>query len=315
MPQRVTVTDYDPQWPQKYQREKETLANILGDNRIVLYHIGSTAVPGLAAKPIIDIMAVVKSLDRADRAAQQFRAAGYEYLGEFGIKGRRYLRKGGDQRTHQVHIFQGEDWHNIGRHLAFRDYMRAHEEARTAYAHLKRGLAKRFPCDIAGYCAGKEAFVSQMEARALAQCEGAWHRLYIAARSVQEERRLSPWMEAGAVAAALLTRAGNIYTGVCLDTACSLGMCAERSAIANMITHGEDRIAKLAVIMPGEGAGMPCGACREMMAQLGEGARDIEILLDYEAQRSLRLEELIPRWWGEGDAADRVCPKAQRAKG
>ena len=60
---------------------------------------------------------------------------------------------------------------------------------------------------------------------------------------------------------------------------------------------------------------MPCGACREMMAQLGEGARDIEILLDYEAQRSLRLEELIPRWWGEGDAADRVCPKAQRAKG
>lgn len=303
MPQHVTISDYDPQWPQQYQREKEALAASLGDNCMALYHIGSASVPGLAAKPIIDIMGVVKRLEEVDAIRARFGERGYEYLGEWGIAGRRYLRKGGDQRTHQVHIFQGDDWHNIGRHLAFRDYMRAHEGERRAYAQLKRALAERFPYDIEGYCAGKEEFVKAVEQRALAQYDGAWHRLYLAARGVQGARRLSPWVEAGAVAAALLTRRGNIYTGVCVDTACSLGMCAERNAIANMITHGESRIERLAVVMPNGQEGMPCGACRELMAQMGEGAGSIEILSDYEAQKAVRLEALLPRWWGEARQA------------
>ena len=140
MPQNITVLDYDPEWPLKYNKERDHIIEILKDNCISIYHIGSTSVPGLAAKPIIDIMVVVRSLERTDRAAEKFSDLGYEYLGEFGIAGRRYLRKGGDERTHQLHIFQADDWKNIQRHLAFRDYMRIHKKERDAYATLKKDV-------------------------------------------------------------------------------------------------------------------------------------------------------------------------------
>lgn len=100
MPQHVVVKEYNPLWVKEFEKEKEVIAKILGANAAEIYHIGSTAVPGLCAKPVIDIMPVVYSLAAADDAADKFRAAGYEYLGEFGIPGRRYLRKGGDERTH-----------------------------------------------------------------------------------------------------------------------------------------------------------------------------------------------------------------------
>ena len=265
MPQHITVVNYDPEWPSKYVRERDYITEILKDNCIAVYHIGSTSVPGLAAKPIIDIMAVVRSLEEVDTVADKFAEIGYEYLGEFGIKGRRYLRKGGDERTHQIHIFQADDWNNIGRHLAFRDYMRTHEKERNEYAKIKKDLAQEFPYDIDGYCDGKENFVREAEKRALAQYDGTWDKLYIAARKVQNERKLSPLIEAGSVSAAVLSSKGNIYTGVCIDTACSLGMCAERNAIANMITNGESQILKMVAVMPDGKAGMPCGACREFM--------------------------------------------------
>ncbi len=130
MPQHITVLDYNPKWPLKYIEERERITEILKDNCISIYHIGSTSVPGLAAKPIIDIMVAVRSLKKVDAVAEKFSEIGYEYLGEFGITGRRYLRKGGDERTHQIHIFQADDWDNIVRHLAFRDYMRTHEKER-----------------------------------------------------------------------------------------------------------------------------------------------------------------------------------------
>ena len=253
MPQHITVLNYDPEWPLKYERERKAIAEILDGNGISIYHIGSTSVPGLAAKPIIDMMAVVRSLEKVDDARGKFSELGYEYLGEFGIVGRRYFRKGGDERTHQIHIFQADDWNNIERHLAFRDYMRTHEKERTEYAKIKTALAQRFPYDIDGYCDGKDAFVREMEKRALLEYDGTWDRLYIAARKVQYERKISPTIDAGAVCAALLTEKGNIYTGVCIDTACSLGMCAERNAIANMITNGESHIKKIAAVMPDAG--------------------------------------------------------------
>ena len=173
MAQHVVVVDYDPAWPQAYRAEKSLLLSVLGDNCIAIHHIGSTAVPGLAAKPIIDILPVVRSLERVDRAAHSLEAIGYEYLGEFGIPGRRYLRKGGDERTHQVHIFSEADPQNILRHLAFRDYLRTHGQIRDAYAALKRELAERYPYDIEGYCSGKAAFVAELEQRALAAI-GRW---------------------------------------------------------------------------------------------------------------------------------------------
>ncbi len=297
MPQHITVLNYDPEWPLKYERERKAIAEILDGNGISIYHIGSTSVPGLAAKPIIDMMAVVRSLEKVDDARGKFSELGYEYLGEFGIAGRRYFRKGGDERTHQIHIFQADDWNNIERHLAFRDYMRTHEKERTEYAKIKTALAQRFPYDIDGYCDGKDAFVREMEKRALLEYDGTWDRLYIVARKVQYERKISPTIDAGAVCAALLTEKGNIYTGVCIDTACSLGMCAERNAIANMITNGESHIKKIAAVMPDGKAGMPCGACREFMMQLDECAGEIEILCDYETKGTVKLKALLPDWW------------------
>ena len=113
MPQHIVVVDYDPLWPLLFRKEADAISRILGDNLVLIHHIGSTSVPFLAAKPIIDIMPVVKDLSGVDAVSEEFVKLGYEYLGEFGIKGRRYLRKGGQERTHQIHIFQMEDDVNI----------------------------------------------------------------------------------------------------------------------------------------------------------------------------------------------------------
>ena len=125
-----------------------------------------------------------------------------------------------------------------------------------------------------------------------------WNQLYNAARAVQNSRVISPFIEAGGVAAAILTKKGNIYVGVCIDTACSLGMCAERNAIANMITNGENEIEKIVAVMPDGKVGSPCGACREYMMQLSRDSAEIEILLDLETEKTVRLKELVPDWWG-----------------
>lgn len=125
-----------------------------------------------------------------------------------------------------------------------------------------------------------------------------WKKLYDVAREVQNDRKISPFIDAGGVAAAILTKQGNIYVGVCIDTASTLGMCAERNAIANMITNGESQIHKVVAVMPDGKVGSPCGACREYMMQLDKDSGEIEILLDLETERTVRLKELIPDWWG-----------------
>ena len=109
-----------------------------------------------------------------------------------------------------------------------------------------------------------------------------WNKLYHAAVKVQKARTISPFIDAGGVAAAILTKQGNIYVGVCIDTASTLGMCAERNAIANMITNGESQIDKVVAVMPDGRVGSPCGACREYMMQLDKNSGEIEILLDLE---------------------------------
>lgn len=165
MPQHVTVVEYNNDWPAMFAAEADLIRRILGGNCVAVHHIGSTSVPGLAAKPVIDIMPVVKNIEEVDGSASEFAKYGYEYLGEFGIPGRRYLRKGGDERTHQVHIFAETDTQNIKRHLAFRDYMRTYQAEREAYAGLKKMLAERFPYDIDAYCDGKDAFIKGIEAK------------------------------------------------------------------------------------------------------------------------------------------------------
>ena len=125
-----------------------------------------------------------------------------------------------------------------------------------------------------------------------------WDVLYEKAVSVQNGRSISPFVDAGGVAAAILTKAGNIYVGVCIDSCCSLGMCAERNAIANMITNGESEIDKVVAVMSDGRVGSPCGACRELMMQLSEYSPNIEILTDLESKSTVKLGELMPDWWG-----------------
>lgn len=139
--QHITVVPYDPAWSGLYEAEAQAIAGVLGQRLTAIHHIGSTAVPGLAAKPVIDIMPVVRAVTETDECRADFEALGYEYLGEFGIPGRRYLRKGGDERTHQMHIFASDDVHAIARHLAVRDYLRAHPARAAAYGALKLELA------------------------------------------------------------------------------------------------------------------------------------------------------------------------------
>lgn len=128
--------------------------------------------------------------------------------------------------------------------------------------------------------------------------ENIWEKLYSAAKSIQNYRKISDFIDAGGVAAAVLSSSGKIYTGVCIDTCSTLGICAERNAIFNMITNGESEICKVLAIMPDGKTGAPCGACRELMVQLmPEKYRDIEIMLDYESGRVVKLGELTPEWW------------------
>ena len=125
-----------------------------------------------------------------------------------------------------------------------------------------------------------------------------WDRLYAAAKAVQNGRKISEYVEAGGVAAAILSVSGRIYTGVCVDTCSTLGICAERNAIFNMITNGEQDIQKVLAIMPNGKTGAPCGACRELMVQLmPESYQHIEIMLDYRTERIMTLGELTPEWW------------------
>ena len=125
-----------------------------------------------------------------------------------------------------------------------------------------------------------------------------WEELFDKANSVRSDREVSGLINAGCVGAAILTKDHNIYTGVCIDTASTLGMCAERNAIANMITNGEKEIVKLVCVDSKEKAGSPCGACREYMMQLSKNSKNIEILKDEKTKEIVRLEELIPNWWG-----------------
>ena len=128
--------------------------------------------------------------------------------------------------------------------------------------------------------------------------ENVWKTLYDAAKAVQNQRKISDYVEAGGVAAAIQSESGRIYTGVCVDTACTLGICAERNAIFQMLTHGEHRITRVLAVMPNGKTGAPCGACRELMVQLDpQRYRDIQIMLDYEREKIITLGELTPEWW------------------
>ncbi|MGG3837858.1 GrpB family protein [Paenibacillus thiaminolyticus] len=163
----VMVTEYNEKWDHMFREEAQKIEEIFADELLDIHHIGSTSVPGLKAKPIIDMMPVVKDIEKMDSYNEKMEGLGYECMGEFGMTGRRYFRKGGDNRTHQVHVFQADNKEDIQRHLAVRDYLRTHPEAVKQYGDLKEKLANQFPKDIEAYMDGKDAFVKELEKRAL----------------------------------------------------------------------------------------------------------------------------------------------------
>lgn len=128
--------------------------------------------------------------------------------------------------------------------------------------------------------------------------DNIWKEMITAAQAVRKARKISDYIEAGAVSAAVLSATGGIYTGVCIDTCSTLGICAERNAIFNMITNGEQEITRVLAIMPDGKNGAPCGACRELMVQLmPDKYKEIEVLMDYDSERIVALGDLTPEWW------------------
>ena len=128
--------------------------------------------------------------------------------------------------------------------------------------------------------------------------EAVWREMYKAAKNVLRERRISEYVTCGEVSTAVLSKSGKIYTGVCIDTCSTLGICAERNAIFNMITNGESEIDKVLCILPDGSNGAPCGACRELMVQLMAGHyHNVEIMLDYTTGQIVKLGDITPHWW------------------
>lgn len=158
----VKIVPYDIAWSRKFEEEAKLVKQALGANCLTIHHIGSTAVSGLCAKPIIDMLPVVKDILQVDQATAAMEKMGYIAKDEYGIPFRRYFQK--EPRTYQVHVFeQGNP--EIERHLMFRDWLRTHDDDRDAYAKLKTELALKFPNDRMNYQVGKEDFITDIDSK------------------------------------------------------------------------------------------------------------------------------------------------------
>lgn len=164
MSDAVTVVAYDPRWPALFDEEKTRIAAALAGSVVAIEHIGSTSVPGLEAKPIIDILVGMRPLEVTDAQIAAMEELGYEYLGELGLPGRLFFRKG-RPRSHHVHVVEwgGDQWE---RHLAFPDFLRRHPDEARRYGELKRRLAIDVAGDWERYMTGKEAYIDEVEERA-----------------------------------------------------------------------------------------------------------------------------------------------------
>jgi GrpB-like predicted nucleotidyltransferase (UPF0157 family) len=164
---KVEVVPHSRQWRDAFAAESKHVAAALGDNVIAIHHIGSTAIPDIYAKPIIDLLVEVKDIHGVDERSSAMESIGYEVMGEYGISGRRYFRRNNSEgiRTHHIHAFES-GLAEIERHLAFRDYLIAHPKDAQRYSELKRQLGKEHADDIEAYMDGKDAFIKEMDHKA-----------------------------------------------------------------------------------------------------------------------------------------------------
>lgn len=161
---KVEVVDYKEEWPRIFEKESDILKRIFDNNFITVHHIGSTSIPGIKAKPIIDIILVVKDILLVDNCNNLMEEAGYQALGEHGIIGRRFFIKSDSkgERLINAHCYQyGND--EIKRYILFRDYMIANPKEALAYSNLKGKLAQKYPNDIISYMDGKDNFVKAID--------------------------------------------------------------------------------------------------------------------------------------------------------
>ncbi len=166
MSRQVELKTHDPEWLRQFEAEAERLMAVFQPNLIAIHHIGSTAVPGIKAKPIIDIMVVVHDIEQVDAANEAMSQLGYIAKGENGINGRRYFRKGSDtHHTHHIHTFQ-DDHPEIARHLNFRDYLIAHPDVAQAYSRLKEELAQKYVTEPPLYTNSKTDFIHDVDKKA-----------------------------------------------------------------------------------------------------------------------------------------------------
>jgi len=163
----IVVVPYNPMWLEMFQQEAARLAGVFGDQLLSIHHVGSTAVPGLAAKPIIDIMPIVRDIEQVDSLNEAMIALGYEPKGELDIPGRRFFVKYNErgERTHHVHAYEADN-PEVARHLDFRDYLIAYPNVAAQYAELKQALAKQFRHDRENYTNSKTPFIRDIEQKA-----------------------------------------------------------------------------------------------------------------------------------------------------
>ena len=164
---KVKLSPYRTAWARLFGEEKKRLQEVIGEGILDIQHIGSTAVPNLKAKPILDIGVAVENFEEAFALVSPLEKLGYTYRGENGIPRRHYFVKGPpDKRTHHIHMFEevNEEW---AKHLLFRDYLRTHPETAAAYGTLKEDLAKRYPRDREAYTDGKHEFIQEVLNEAL----------------------------------------------------------------------------------------------------------------------------------------------------
>ena len=164
----VIIVEYNPQWPALYEEEKARILGLIGHKVVALEHVGSTAVPGLGAKPIIDIMVAIHRLTNAEECILPLQSTGYEYVPEYEdtLPERRYFRKGPPgARTYHVHMVEltSDFWE---RHLLFRDFLRTHPEVAGQYYQLKKELAAKYSSDHEGYTEAKKTFIESIITRA-----------------------------------------------------------------------------------------------------------------------------------------------------
>lgn len=162
----IKVEDYNKNWPILFQNEYEHLTSILGANAIAIHHIGSTSVPGLCAKPIIDILLEVKNLSELESGYAELVILGYQARGENGIVGRRYFQKGGTERSHHLHAFQQGNIY-AQQHLVFRNYLRTHADIALQYGELKQVVVKQCQNNAELYMQGKNSFIQHHLALAM----------------------------------------------------------------------------------------------------------------------------------------------------